>query len=34
MSFIAVSDIDEKDLAAFVESFKQMAKPAAEAPAR
>jgi anti-sigma factor RsiW len=33
MSYIAVSDIDEKDLAAFVEAFKQ-AKPAAEAPAR
>jgi anti-sigma factor RsiW len=34
LSFIAVSDIDEKDLAAFAEAFKQAAKPAAEAPAR
>jgi anti-sigma factor RsiW len=34
LSYVAVSDIDEKDLAAFVEAFKQAAKPAGEAPAR
>jgi len=34
MSYIAVSDIDEKDLAAFVDAFKQALKPAAEAPTR
>jgi anti-sigma factor RsiW len=34
MSLIAVSDIDEKELAAFVEAFKQAAKPATEGPAR
>jgi len=32
LSYIAVSDIDEKDLAAFVEAFRQALKPAAEAP--
>ena len=34
LSYVAVSDIDEKDLATFVEAFKQAAKPAAEAPTR
>ncbi len=34
LSYIAVSDIDEKDLAAFVEAFKRALKPAAEAPTR
>jgi anti-sigma factor RsiW len=34
LSYVAVSDIDEKDLAAFVKAFNQTAKPAAEAPAR
>jgi anti-sigma factor RsiW len=34
LSYVAVSDIDEKDLAAFVEAFRQARKPAAEAPAR
>ncbi len=34
VSYVAVSDIDKKDLAAFVEAFKQAHKPAAEAPAR
>ena len=30
LSYVAVSDIDEKDLAAFVEAFRQARKPAAE----
>jgi hypothetical protein len=34
MSCVAVSDIDEKDLAAFVEAFRRARKPAAEATAR
>jgi anti-sigma factor RsiW len=34
LSYVAVSDIDEKDLAAFVEAFKQAAKPAAEGTGR
>jgi len=34
VSYAAVSDIDEKDLAAFAEAFKQALKSAAEAPAR
>jgi anti-sigma factor RsiW len=33
MGYIAVSDIDEKDLASFVEAFNQAHKPAAEGPA-
>jgi anti-sigma factor RsiW len=34
LSYVAVSDIDGNDLAAFVEAFSQARKPAAEAPAR
>jgi anti-sigma factor RsiW len=34
LSYVAVSDIDEKDLAAFVEAFRQALKPATEAPGR
>ncbi len=34
LGFVAVSDIDEKDLAAFVEAFSRARMPAAEAPAR
>jgi anti-sigma factor RsiW len=34
LSYVAVSDIDEKDLAAFVEAFRQALKPATEGPGR
>ena len=34
LAYVAVSDIDEKDLAAFVEAFRQARKPAAERPAQ
>jgi anti-sigma factor RsiW len=34
LSYVAVSDVDEKDLAAFVAAFKQARMPAVEAPRR
>ena len=34
LSYIAVSDIDEKELAAFVDAFRQAPKPAAEGTGR
>jgi anti-sigma factor RsiW len=34
LSYVAVSDIDEQTLAAFVEAFRQALKPTAEAPAQ
>ncbi len=33
LSYVAVSDIDEKDLAAFAEAFRAAQKPAGESPA-
>ncbi len=34
LSYVAVSDIDEKDLAAFVDAFSRASKPVAETPGR
>jgi anti-sigma factor RsiW len=34
LAYVAVSDIDEQELAAFVEAFRQAAKPAAEGTGR
>ena len=34
LSYVAVSDIDEKELAAFAEAFRAAQKPAGESPAR
>ena len=34
LSYVAVSDIDEKDLAAFAEAFRAAQKPAAEGTGR
>ena len=34
LAYVAVSDMDERTLADFVQAFRQMRRPAAEAPAR
>lgn len=34
LSYVAVSDIDENELAAFAEAFRAAQKPAGESPAR
>ena len=34
LGYVAVSDMDEKDLAAFVEAFRAAQKPAAEGTGR